>query len=423
MAPSDCGHPARGGPSRCNPAPAARVPLTDVLPTRAWLLCLALTACAAQAQLPREVLALARIKQKMGENLARTPDYVCIQTIERSSRPSAMRPFTTRDTVQLEVAHVGTEELYALPGARGFQEKQVSGMITGGMTSSGEFALHARSVFTDNTAIITYAGQEDLNGRRALRYDFRISLLFSGWTIRFGGSSGRVASYGSFWADADSLDLLRLDLHADDIPPDVLISSAVTRIEYARLRIGDSDVLLPQTAELVLADMLGHESRNRTEFSNCRKYQAQSALLFQEPVPAAATSPVAEIELPAGLSFPIQLQTPIDSDNAQVDGLITATLQSEVRHSGQSLVPKGALLKGRIRRLEKYSAPTPHFIVGLEFSELEFDGRHARFFGQLKRIAPVPGLSSAPGVATFFIQGTHFRLPQGLQMLWQTIKD
>jgi hypothetical protein len=103
--------------------------------------------------------------------------------------------------------------------------------------------------------------------------------------------------------------------------------------------------------------------------------------------------------------------------------LITATLQWEVRHQNKSLVPKGALLKGRIRRLEKYSAPTPHFIVGLEFSELEFDGRHARFFGQLKRIAPVPGLSSAPSVATFFIQGTRFRLPQGLQMLWQTIKE
>jgi hypothetical protein len=174
-----------------------------------------------------------------------------------------------------------------------------------------------------------------------------------------------------------------------------------------------------------MIDMLGRESRNRIEFSNCRKYQAESTLSFQEARPGPpAPKPLAQFELPAGLSFTIQLQTPIDSDKAQVGGLITATLQSEVRHRGQSLVPKGALLKGRIRRLEKYSAPAPHFIVGLEFSELEFDGRSARFFGQLKRVAPVPGLSSAPGPATFFfMQGTRFRLPQGLQMLWQTIKE
>ena len=399
--------------------------MIHVLPSRAWLLGFALSACAAQTQLPREVLALARIKQKMAENLARTPDYVCVETIQRSFRPSATRPFSTHDTVQLEVAHVDMKELYAFPGARRFEEKKMSDMVSGGLTSSGEFALHARSVFTNNIAIITYAGQEDLDGRRALRYDYRISLLFSGWTIHFAGQSGQVASCGSFWADADSLDLLRLDVHADDIPPDVLISAAATRIEYARLRIGGSDVLLPQSAELILTDMLGRESRNRTEFSNCRKYQAESALSFQEPLPGPpAPKPLAQFELPAGRSFTIQLQTPIDSDKAQVGGLITATLQSEVRHRGQSLVPKGALLKGRIRRLEKYSTPTPHFIVGLEFSELEFDGRSARFFGQLKRVAPVPGLNSAPGPATFFfMQGTRFRLPQGLQMLWQTIKE
>jgi hypothetical protein len=141
-----------------------------------------------------------------------------------------------------------------------------------------------------------------------------------------------------------------------------------------------------------------------------------------------------------------------------VGDLITAALQSEVRYRGKSLLPKGALFKGRIRRLEKYSASTSqfilglkfseHFIVALEFSEVEFHGHRARFFGQLKRIAPVPGLSTilsvsrskakigrltsetenlyireVPGVATFFIEGTRFRLPEGLQMLWQTIKE
>jgi hypothetical protein len=39
--------------------------------------------CAAQAEVPRELLALARIKQKMAQNLSRMPDYTCLETIER----------------------------------------------------------------------------------------------------------------------------------------------------------------------------------------------------------------------------------------------------------------------------------------------------------------------------------------------------
>jgi len=116
------------------------------------------------------------------------------------------------------------------------------------------------------------------------------------------------------------------------------------------------------------------------------------------------------------------------------------------------MVPKGAVLRGRIRRLERYSIPTGHYIVGLEFTELEFPGHQARFFGEMDYVDPVPGLKwfvttsrmktleladggritssesekywtvQMPGASTFFVEGSKFRLPEGLHMTWRALK-
>ena len=57
------------------------------------------------------------------------------------------------------------------------------------------------------------------------------------------------------------------------------------------------------------------------------------------------------------------------------------------------LVPKGALVSGRLRRLEKYTDESPYFVVGLEFSEVNFPGNRARFFAELEQITSPAGLA------------------------------
>ena len=92
----------------------------------------------------------------------------------------------------------------------------------------------------------------------------------------------------------------------------------------------------------------------------------------------------------------------------------------------------------------------PHYLVGLEFTDFEFTGQHARFVGEMVGIRPVPGLTLSvgtfdedksslgaagflttsrtrseivfkiPGVSTFFMEGVSFHIPEGLQMRWLT---
>src|SRR4029077_7236503 len=93
-----------------------------------------------------------------------------------------------------------------------------------------------------------------------------------------------------------------------------------------------------------------------------------------------------------------------------------------------------------------------YYIVGIEFDDLSFRGHHARFFGSLKGLdREVPGfqwymgapalkyegsngitkvtmernlhLDELPGVGTFFMTGSRFRLPEGTTMVWETVSQ
>jgi len=404
--------------------------------------CCVLASWAAQsADLPREAVLLARIRQNVQRELAHLPDYTCLATVERSARHRAAHLQERVDIVRVEVAHLGDTELFSLPGANRFEEQLPSQIVGSGLATTGEFALHLRSVFARSTAI-TWHGEEDLDGRRALRYDFGVPSLFDSWTIRVGGVSAEVGTRGSFWADAQSLELLRLEIHAERLPPHLPVREVVSRIDYGKVRIGSSDVLLPQSAQLILTDLAGEQHQNATEFSHCRQYLAESVITFGEPAPETSTSVrrSTEISIPAGLGLRVQLETEIDLAKAAVGDLITARVLEAATEKHGLVVPKGAVLKGRIRRLDKETLPAAHILVGLEFSELEFEGKRGQFFAQLKSVERLPGLQrlvsaargdeigrsetipdrALLGMATFRMSGGRRKLPRGLGMLWQT---
>jgi hypothetical protein len=412
----------------------------------------------AQSELPREVLDLSRIKAKMNENLDRLPDYTSLETINRSHRASAASVFRHLDTVRVEVARIGEREFYSWPGARRF-EGNVADLVHSGTTSSGEFASHAHSLFANAATQIRYVGPELFKGRRALKYDYRLASFASGWTLTFVEHSGTVAAYGSFRADAETLDLLQLEARADEIPADLPYTAASSEIDYGKVRIGEVDVLLPQRARLSLSKRDG-EDRNEVGFSQCRAYSTQSAIHFDAEPVAESVQPsiVPEFALAPNIPISLQLMEAIDSNSAAEGDMITARVVGDAKLKGQIIVPRGALVKGRIRRLESYAESPAHFIVGLEFMEIDFGSSRGIFNGRLEQIDPLPGLSwvlstkkgrawpesswqdassraaggiqilqgetlstaELPGVGTFFMQGTHFRLPEGLRMNWRT---
>ncbi len=379
-------------------------------------------------------------------------------------RKPAGKELKPLDRAVLQILFTGGKELFAFPGDTHWETNPFA-FLTSGMISNGLFGLHLKAIFLDSRPIIRYKGDESPTGRREARYDFHISRMASGYTVQRAAASGVVAMRGSFWADPETYDLRRLEFHADEIPPELLYADISTTIDYNRVRIGASDVLLPQTADVRTTGVDGEENRNLIEFTHCQGFHAESTLVFGAPRDAApvvgpAAAPpqpaAAEGTLPPELRIAVALSTPLD-DRAAVGSIVQGKVAGSVMQKGKVLVPEGALVEGRIRRLERYSDAGDYFIVALEFTGLETPGGNLRFYADLQDVDRREGAEmvldnttraepgefrsagprfnavtwdnayrqriwthEVPGVGTFFVRGPNFSLPPGFKTVWKT---
>lgn len=397
------------------------------------------------AGLRPEVLQLARIKLRVETSLKRQPDYTCLQTIERAQRKLPSKRYRLVDTLRLEVALVEGQEMFAWPGDGEFRGGRLRDIIPTGAISTGNFASHARSVFLSNTATFTYIGEEERGGRRCVRFDYKVPLMLSGYTIRSDTAEALVAYRGSFWCEKESLDLVRLEVHAVDIPLHLRLESASQIMEYERRPIAGEEFLLPRYSVTSMASLDGHISRNETTFTNCRKFTGESFLSFEAPPEeelSAPAAPVAAMELPAGLNLELRLQSAIAKGASAIGDPITAIVHRDVKRGGEVVVPKGAVASGRIVHLETIRGRGVFHLVAVRFDEVRFDGTLAHFTADLVRCSSIlpggqrislerdfsegsylvklPVIELPPGASAFYVKGEKLSIPPETRFVWRT---
>jgi hypothetical protein len=407
--------------------------------------------------LPPGVLLLSRVKNHVKGEMQRLPDISCLETVEREYQP-ARGKMRSLDTIRLEVLTDGKHELFASPGDRKFSEQHPMTYAGSGTLGDGIFGLYLKDILLGGSMSNEYKGEEEVGGRRLARYDYRLPLMWSGQTIQMPEGSGTVGLHGSYWADPETYDVVSLKLDAEDIPPTLPITEAVTRINYARTGVGNNLVLLlPQSADLRLVKFNGEINHNRIEFTHCRVFGAESTINFSatdsaEQAPRFAVASVDDTlrPLPGGLQISVKLISRISSDMS-VGALIEGVVVGNVPAKGALVIAAGSPVRGRIRRLERYTDPMPHFVVALEFTEVALQQIRYRFYASLVDIESTPGVEQVlstensvetnplmfggritrqskeslfffdlPGVATFFFRGSKLDLPQGFRTVWKT---
>jgi hypothetical protein len=183
--------------------------------------------------------------------------------------------------------------------------------------------------------------------------------------------------------------------------------------------------------------MDGELSFDRSDFTHCRAYQANSVVHFGEvtdagpgeAVPAPRPRATAA-SLPPSLRVAIALAAPV-AVNQPVGTPVEARVTSNVESEGKIVLPKGALVHGRIRRIHRYDARK--WSVELEFTDVEANGVSSRFYADLVSVdqflmVAIPAgradykvaLAPLPGVASLYVSGTFVTLPAGLRMIWRT---
>jgi hypothetical protein len=363
------------------------------------------------------------------------------------------------DTVRLEVLANGDRELYASPGDRKFSEQHPISYIGSGVIGDGYFGLFLREILVTGSVSYNYKGEEEIVGRRLARYDYRLPLMASGHNFRLQEGAGTVGMHGSFWADPKTYNVIRLEMNADDFPPTLPLTEAITIINYAPTSLGDNQAaLLPESGDFRMTRFSGEADHNHIDFTHCRLYGAQSTINFATPdAPASQEAPRFGASsnddtlrpLPAGLQIAVGLSR-ISGERA-VGALVDGVVEANVPAKGPVVIARGSRVRGRIRRMERQAEPVPHFVVAIEFTEVESEGIRYRFYADLVEIDSAPGveqmltietpvkvaeqnhggiqvratvqkitLPRLAGVATFFVRGTRLELPQGFRTVWKT---
>ncbi|MBK5291296.1 MAG: hypothetical protein JJE04_06440 [Acidobacteriia bacterium] len=356
---------------------------------------MALVAVACQAQTGSDGL-LERIRARALDQLGRQPDYTCVQTVERFARSGSEQEWLKADTLRLEVGLSNHRELYSWHGAKTLGDQELSEMVGRGTVGSGHFAVLARHVFQPGTAAFTYQGEQEWNSHPAYQFAFDVPREKSSYRLRAGPSEALVAFQGVFWADRETLDLLRMEVQAVDIPEMVGLAQADNIMNYAPVKIGESLALMPVTASLLMVALDGHENMNRMQLSQCREYRAEATVSFaaEEVKPATAVVAVQSgaATLPQGALLELELDGAINTRQAVVGDAVRAVVSKPLKDGTRVVVPQGAAILGRLVRMDKQNLPYPLYEVGLEFHALELDGKRVQIQATMEEAGPAAGL-------------------------------
>jgi hypothetical protein len=376
---------------------------------------------------------LARALERLSGTTRRLLKYTCLQTVDRTyySDPPAnpdvnpiyeapasscnKKEFShggnlvldAEDRLRLEVAVSGGKEIHSWPAASRFDTRSVFDLISTGPMLSGAFGTTVVDIFENPGTQYRFTG---VKREGVFEYDFEVAPDVSHYSIK-AGADWKITGYrGSFEIDAATAGLGRLVVETDELPIESGMCRARTDTTYHYAQIGDGRFLLPLKSEFDTLSPNQSETRNLISFSACHEFTAESNLVSDDSSsPSASKSAAASAApLPPGVELTLALLSPIDTGTAAAGDSISAKITKAVHATGsnETLVPAGALARGRILQLRhQYRSGDVQILI--RFDTLDRDGVVSPLSVRLDRDLKPAGARTKEGFAS---RGTEFSL-------------
>ena len=194
--------------------------------------------------------------------------------------------------------------------------------------------------------------------------------------------------------DPKTAELVRLIVRTEELPPETDSCEIDTTLEYSVVQLSGSEYLLPKVARQRFIGRDGFEGENTMSFSACRDFQAESKVEFDAAAEASgtlSTTPAAMPDLPAGLPVTVELTTAVRFGEAaagdRIEGRLTKPIQDEHK---RTLMAEGAVVQGRLMRVEIRHSPRPERIVVLRWETIRIGATRAAAYS-----APQPHRSGS----------------------------
>ena len=431
---------------------------------RLGLLFLALALAAAEDD-PTDVLL--RLREQVTAHGQRIPSHTCVETIQRDrfqpvghtpkscdallarrnqSSPGTFLKAGIMDRLRLDVAMADGQEIYSWAGAGKFEEGDIDELIREGPIGTGPFAAMLLSIFQPRNPRFFYDGETTLAGHDLMQFSFIMPREESDYRAKTLGKGWYITGYtGTLLVEPRTATLVRLAIRTDELPSETAACEVDTTLDYATVQLGGLGYLLPKATRQRFISTDGSEAENAITFAACREYRSESTVSFGSrppPAPPSGKDPEAAA-LPPGLPVTVELTAGVALDRAAAGDRIAGRLADPIRYDQQrkTLVPAGALLEGRLMRVEtRYSSP-PEITVAFRWETIDLDGvktpislnpvrnsgtgLHARTpLGTLRRRGveielPLPGEGR---YAVLRFTGDHPVMKSGLRSDWITVK-
>lgn len=400
----------------------------------------------AGAETPNQYEILEHVKLNVRAQLAMYANYTCVQTIERTyyserhaclpNEPRGKLHAYMRDRLRLDVAVSRGREIYSFHGESKFTSSNINSVIPNGPRTSGQFTGFLQNIFTMPGVLFTFKGSTHIDGAPAYQFDYVVQLLRSTFVMEGQNYRSIVPFHGSFAVNADTFELVRLNVIADDIPLGTGMCTAETDLEYQIVSISGRQSLLPASYVMKIANAQDVYTVNSNKYTECREFRGESTLHFTviDPGTSVAAHHVVDEVLPAGLILQATVEGQIDDKDSYEGDPIDATLVQPVAVPGsKTVLPKGAKLHGVISKLEQHSQGLEYWLLAIKFEHLETAGDT-----YLLNASPLPPnynnsgsrfssdrvlnaeAAEAARHGWWFMDGAHFKLSKHFTRFWQT---
>ena len=429
-------------------------------------ICGAAVCCAASAaQIETDddpVDVLMRLRDQVLRHGRRIPNHTCVETMvrDRFEAPagrigkscdaimarrrqagfSHLLRLETTDRLRLDVGMAAGSEIYSWAGAATFEPADLDEWLPQGTIGTGSLAPLLLSVFDTHTPRFVFEGEVDENGRALLEYSYKIPQETSQYRVKAHGDWYVTGYTGTLTVDPRTAELVRFTVRTEELNPLTDLCEVDSTIEYGTRQLEGFGYLLPAAVRQRFISTGGWDTENRAVFDSCREFRGESTVEFGA-APRGERSPEgapAVLRLPAGLPMTIEITAPIDSESAAAGDRIRGRLAGQLRDGGSALLPEGAIVEGRLMRVEM-AHPKPETTIALRWETVEAGGaqvpitlRPDHRVGTLKKIAttaarmkgieielPPPG-ETRYGVYHF--PGERAVVPAGFQTEWITIE-
>ena len=346
-------------------------------------LCVATIANSQQSPLIDSNSLLALAERKIEAHVERQRRFACEALISREFYQGSVGPNTatmddsrermlllwSRDRLHVEVGYFDGRQLFSWPGDGSFRFESLDEMVGGGASSTGDFGSFAASFLADSDPkSILFRGLEDSPGGQVAEYSYDVPVDRSHYAIKLIRRLEFSAYHGSMFVNVATGELQRVLIKVPNPPPKSGFVRATVDTSYVQ-GVAPGAGLIPSVSTLTLRLSAGNQIINRTEYRGCRIFTSESNINFETLSSLPSKNPEetqSAASVPPGLEVQARLASPIDSRTAFAGDLFETRVVDSVKHGKQTILAKGALLRGRIVKLEQQYYPRVGVCVGFD---------------------------------------------------------